>query len=68
MVSKDYALVFFFIFMLSYLFSFIFRACYGVVRFVIENGAKGCEVSLNLYSFIVSLHGCFWVPTFLSFL
>ena len=20
------------------------RACYGVVRFVMENGAKGCEV------------------------
>jgi len=22
----------------------IFRACYGVLRFVMESGAKGCEV------------------------
>ena len=21
-----------------------FRACYGVLRFIMENGAKGCEV------------------------
>lgn len=23
------------------------RACYGVVRFIIENGAKGCEVIVS---------------------
>merc|ERR1711981_1560150 len=23
------------------------RACYGVVRFVMENGAKGCEVTIS---------------------
>lgn len=30
------------------------RACYGVLRFVMENGAKGCEVRyfvLNFHSF-----------------
>lgn len=26
-----------------------FRACYGVLRFVMESGAKGCEVGLTLF-------------------
>lgn len=26
------------------------RACYGVLRFVMESGAKGCEVNLSLRS------------------
>ena len=25
---------------------FYFRACYGVLRFIMESGAKGCEVKL----------------------
>jgi len=25
----------------------IFRACYGVLRFIMESGAKGCEVIVS---------------------
>ena len=37
----------------------LYRACYGVLRFVMESGAKGCEVMTNsstLYLFLFSLH------------
>ena len=26
---------------------FVIRACYGVVRFIMESGAKGCEVIVS---------------------
>src|SRR3954470_1827742 len=26
---------------------FIYRACYGVLRFIMESGAKGCEVVVS---------------------
>ena len=26
---------------------FVFRACYGVLRFIMESGAKGCEVVVS---------------------
>lgn len=32
---------------------FLFRACYGVLRFVMENGAKGCEVCRQLLILVV---------------
>lgn len=39
---------------MSYSFIF-FRACYGVLRFVMENGAKGCEVrDIVLQNLVIS--------------
>jgi hypothetical protein len=29
------------------------RACYGVLRFVMESGAKGCEVSLVIHFLMI---------------
>ena len=31
----------------GYLILFYLRACYGVVRFIMESGAKGCEVVVS---------------------
>lgn len=28
-------------------YSIVYRACYGVLRFIMENGAKGCEVVVS---------------------
>ncbi|KAG6534135.1 hypothetical protein ZIOFF_008019 [Zingiber officinale] len=44
-----------------------FRACYGVLRFVMESGGKGCEV----HKFILEIHRPFnecdiLIPDFLS--
>lgn len=35
------------------LFLLFLRACYGVLRFVMESGAKGCEVSYPMFQFLV---------------
>jgi len=34
-------------FLLNTIFLFIIRACYGVLRFIMESGAKGCEVVVS---------------------
>lgn len=39
--------------------SCVCRACYGGLRFVMENGAKGCEVCLKLYT-VFSLYLDAW--------
>jgi hypothetical protein len=31
------------------------RACYGVLRFVMESGAKGCEVSVLVYAYFYEM-------------
>ncbi len=37
------------IYLFSYIFKscFVIRACYGVLRFIMESGAKGCEVVVS---------------------
>lgn len=40
------------------------RACYGVLRFIMESGAKGCEVSLKdfcAFCFVWLLWMLFWL-------
>lgn len=36
---------------LKFVICYVYRACYGVLRFVMESGAKGCEVFFPLFFF-----------------
>lgn len=44
-------------------FFFPYRACYGVLRFVMESGAKGCEVLYDAYFLWI----CYFCSTVLGF-